>query len=79
MRRKCVLIGSIAGVCVVCLLAVASESLTLAQQRDEATEAYIIGMLRQDSRIKLKQIMLALYNYQTGHKHFPEGTHPTPL
>jgi hypothetical protein len=78
MRRKCVLIGSIAGVCVVCLLAVASESLTLAQQRDEATEAYIIGMLRQDSRIKLKQIMLALYNYQTGHKHFPEGTRPNP-
>ena len=76
-HRNWIFCGSIAVICSVGVSTIATNSLMWAQQNND-TEAYIIATLRQDSRLKLKRILLALHNYHAEHKQFPTGTHPNP-
>jgi hypothetical protein len=75
MRRQWVLLASAAGICGV-VLAVGGATRMLAQTPEE--DSFITATLRQESRNKLKQILLALHTYADKHKHFPAGTIATP-
>jgi Protein of unknown function (DUF1559) len=75
MSRRWLWFGTVTGISVACI-AVVGWSPSLAQ-REDPTEAYIIASQRQDSRLKLKQILLALHNYHTQHNEFPAGTRPS--
>jgi hypothetical protein len=59
MRRPWLLFGSIAGICALGILAVQTQSLSFAQQENDA-EVEIIAIQRQASRGKLSKILLAL-------------------